>query len=647
MVRQHGAAAGIGVFGLAAVLISAPAVAQADEQGGSFAEGRFLSGTILDADLAALVELDAATAFNDGSAPVSEEHNPFSVTALGEVTAAPGAVAVSEADGADAGAIGQYAIARDDGSSYASSGLVGSNGAVGVSPAPGSVATVDLGVLLGDAMPEGLTGLRLEAAGIAAEAEATLGDVRGDYTLADARLVLEVPAVATADDRAEASILPIETSLAGLGGSEGPLAGVVDGVLAGVGLAGVADVTATVETDLDALIDSIRDVVLHDDAMTVDLGTGIITVDLASLPDGPGLNDQEPGTELLTDGVVRDIVAGVERLLGGYLEDVEVRVGEAVRAARVDLSAHARVLDDVQTGETVRTITTPITQLIDALTGEVLGTVDANGVVTSLVPGVSGDVLAELMLGTGSGVLGLGGLFGGGIPDVTTRVVAEVSTVTEPLFSTLESGADVRIAGDLASLWGGTVADASAGAVLFGAPVALDAQLIVDGLADAVRAAIPAGTTDGLGDRLGSEVIDPILGTEGDEEPGQPGTGGGEDGGIADLAGLVSLRTNVQSYGSDGAFTQTALRIEVLGGELATVDLANATVGPNAASGPGDPGGTGGGTDPAGVGSGLAFTGFALDLIALLAAALLGLGALAVWRARRAAMGADAEVSDG
>src|SRR3546814_20698521 len=63
----------------------------------------------------------------------------------------------------------------------------------------------------------------------------------------------------------------------------------------------------------------------------------------------------------------------------------------------------------------------------------------------------------------------------------------------------------------------------------------------------------------------------------------------------------LSLQTNVQSVASDGAFTQTALRVEVLGGELATVDLANATVGPNEGSGPTGPGVTRGGTTPAGV----------------------------------------------
>lgn len=49
------------------------------------------------------------------------------------------------------------------------------------------------------------------------------------------------------------------------------------------------------------------------------------------------------------------------------------------------------------------------------------------------------------------------------------------------------------------------------------------------------------------------------------------------------LTQLAQLQVNLQSSGADGSFTQTALRIGVgPGGSLASVDLANATVGPNA-----------------------------------------------------------------
>ena len=100
MFRQHGAAAGIGVFGLAAAIIIAPAAAQAADPGpGTYAEGRFLAGTLAGSDLQGVLALDPATAVNDGSRPVAEERNPFSATALDAVTVDPGSVEVEGVDG--------------------------------------------------------------------------------------------------------------------------------------------------------------------------------------------------------------------------------------------------------------------------------------------------------------------------------------------------------------------------------------------------------------------------------------------------------------------------------------------------------------------------------------------------------------------
>ncbi|MFC8039114.1 choice-of-anchor G family protein [Paenarthrobacter sp. NPDC057355] len=47
------------------------------------------------------------------------------------------------------------------------------------------------------------------------------------------------------------------------------------------------------------------------------------------------------------------------------------------------------------------------------------------------------------------------------------------------------------------------------------------------------------------------------------------------------LTALVSAKVNVQETAPSGAFTQRALQVAVAGGSIATVNLANATVGPN------------------------------------------------------------------
>jgi len=656
MSRRRTTAVGAGALGLAALLVTVPAVAWGADEPEAFAEGRFLAGTVGEQDFAAIVELDPATAVNDGSTEREEESNPFSATALDSVEVAPGTTTVADdTDGADAGVIGQYAAANADGSAYASSGLAGPNGAVGVSPAEGATATLDLATLLGDALPDALTGLRLEAAGIAAEAEAALGEVRGDSTLADLRLVLDVPAIAGADDRAAAAIAPLEQAVGGLESPTGPLADAVDGVLASVGLGGIADIDIDIDADLDGLLDGISGTVLQDPALSIDLGTGTIRVDLAALPSGGDLNAVEPGTELLSQVVVDDVADGVGRLVTEYSDDFEARLVNAVEQADVVVSAHVSLLEDVQTGEAVSTVTTPITQIVDTVTGQVLGTIDPSGGITSLVPGTSPEVLAELLAGVDLGPID--DLLGGGAPDVTTVVTAQVSTVTEPLLTTLETSADVVVTGTLADFEAGTAVVADADAQVLGAPVDLDAAVLIGGLADAVSTGLtgPGGPLDGLtGGAPGTGVLDPILsgigggsdGSDGTGGSGGSGTGGTAGGdGLSALADLVSLRAGVQSFNEDGSFTQTALRVALAGGDLATIDLANATVGSAAAGGPGtpgDPGDDGPGFAAEGTGV-LADTGFWATLIALLGAAFIGLGAWAMWRTRVASLALDAE----
>lgn len=90
------------------------------------------------------------------------------------------------------------------------------------------------------------------------------------------------------------------------------------------------------------------------------------------------------------------------------------------------------------------------------------------------------------------------------------------------------------------------------------------------------------------------------------------------------LTALVQLKVNVKSSGADGSFTQTALRVGVgPQGSLAAVDLASATVGPNAGqlavpvAGPESMGLAAGG----------------------IGTAILALGAIALLRRRRATLG--------
>ncbi|MBO9579116.1 MAG: choice-of-anchor G family protein, partial [Microbacteriaceae bacterium] len=657
-----------GAFALAAALVAAPGVAQADDDAllGSYAEAQFLSGTILDADLDAVLALDPATAFNDGSTAIEEERNPLAADVAGSVPVAPGAVVLSDPDGVDAGAVEQVAIARDDGTSYAAAGLVGSDGAVGISPAEGSNASIDLAELLGDSLPDALGGLRLEAVGIASEAQATLDDVSGDSVVGDVDLVLQSPAIAESDDRAAAAVTPLEGAIAGLESPVGPLAESLERLLGGAGIPGLAgsgllDVSIDVDADIQGLLDSISGTVLSEPGLTIDLGSGLVTVDLGSFSGGSNLSDPATGAELLTPAVIDEVSDGIEGLLGDFFDGLVDRLVALLDDTQVRVEAHVSLLDDIQTGEQLNEVATPVTQVIDATTGRLLGVLDpATGQVDSLVPELSGDALAALVAGADLdlGALGdLGGLLGGGttLPTVATRVVADVSTVVEPLFTTVETGADVVVTATIEELLNDTAAVADVNARVLGAQVPVDAAVLIAGLGDVLDASLVDGVLPGVGDGLGTGVLDGILddllgtgggpGSDGGSGSGDgAGDGSGASGGLAALAGLVSVRTAVQGTDPTGAFTQTALSVDVLGGDVARIDLANATVGPNALpGGPGDPGGSGDGGDPVFAADGpLAYTGIALGLIVLIGAVFAGLGAVAMWRSRALALAADA-----
>jgi len=644
----------------------------------TYGEGRFLSGTLLTGDLAEIAELESARAWNPGDAASAEESNPFTVTALDAITLDPGTVELTTLDGVDVGALGQYAKAGSDGTAIAAAGAVGPNGAIGVSPAEGRSAIVDLGAMLGSELAAGIAGLRLEAAGIAAYASAELGEASGEYALADAKLRLSVPALAELDESIGAQLSRVDGLLAGIGGADGQIAQAVSARLQEIDLAlalldGAATVDVAVEADLEGVLRAVGRTVLEDQALTIDLRTGEIVVDLAALPDGPGLNDLPPGTELLSASVVGSIVDGVERLLAGYLDDLEAAIHRAIDAIDIHVAINVEVLKEVQTGERTVDKLVPVTRVLDSGTGEVLGLVDpVTGVVESVVDGITSGTLEGLLDGTldglvpdvvdglvdsvdgvvdgvdgvvdglvdevdglvddvdglvdgllpdgllpngvlggddadGDGLLDSLPLLGGSgfsvrgpapsaadLPDVVTDTVDEVVTVVEPILETLETSASVRLDATVDGLRHGNGVNAEVSASILGVPVALDASLVVG----AVQGVVSGGLLDPVEETLASvdELDDSLIdSTLGDDALGMV------------LNDIVSVRANVQATGTVGdglgSFTQTALQVSVLGGDAATLSLANATVAtseldPGTPGNPGDPGTPGDPGDP-------------------------------------------------
>lgn len=635
-------------------LIAAPvgASAASNDVASAYAEGRFLAGSVAGIELDSIVELAAARAVNDGTAPLQEVKNPLSATVLSSVRVASTPVAITGLDGVSLGAVGQYARASNDGRSFASSGAIGSDGAISANARSGSSAVVHLTPLLGAGFTANVADLSLSVEAIAAQAEATLSKYSGDYTLAGLALNFQLPAAKSLPGLAATALEPVQRSLASLAGPSGSVAKAIDSVLRQNNpalsiLGNAADVTVTVNANLNGLVEALTSAVLKDAALTLDLKSGAVTVDLSKLPSTKNLNGLPPGTELLSKAVVSDIVAGLTRLLSNHVKGVEKTLRAAVEKAGIAVSVQLSLLDRVKTGERVIETVTTVTQVVDKVTGKVLGVVDtATGKVTSLVDGVTGSELRQALDGLLGGLLAkLLGLGNG----VVTKVVNDVSTVIEPVFSTLETKVDLRLKGTVNQFRSGTGVTASADLKVLGAKVGLDSAVLIAPITSLVQGALLSSSSPAAKavDGLSSSVLTPLLAA----------VGGNQTTSLGSLLGnAVSVKANVQetSTSPDGKnyFTQTALRVSVLDG-VATLNLANATVGPNSTNG------GGGGSDdpddeadddappPSGGGGGgfLASTGGLLAVLGIVAAlALLAFGTYLVIRNRMAsaATGSDA-----
>jgi hypothetical protein len=238
---------------------------------------------------------------------------------------------------------------------------------------------------------------------------------------------------------------------------------------------------------------------------------------------------------------------------------------------------------------------------------------------------------------------------------VQKTVCADEETAVLPL--TTSVALDVEATVD--QLLSGLATHASADVSILGISTNLDLDLLLDGLGDTLL--------DGLFDDDGA-VADLVAAlNSGLVHPATEALLGTGDGTIGDaLRNVLSIKVNIQelslasSHGMAAAagtiFTETAVRVTVLGSSVATVNLAQASVGPNitqivdcvdpagcgsgGGNGGGDGGGSGGGNgggngggDGSGGGNGggsLAFTGIGIATLLALILALLAAGAYLV-----------------
>jgi hypothetical protein len=628
-----------------AFALAAPLAASADEHTESYAKGQFLSGTIAGFDLDQIVSLGAAEASNDGTQSAQIEKDPLDADVL------DGTVVIEEVDspqvaldGVQIGPAAQYAEANNDGTSLGASGAISDDGAIGVGEhqsTPPANATLDLQALLGNEFASTLADLKLELGALAAWAEADLETASGDYQIADAVLTFSSPAIANLTPKVDSALEEVVDALGELIGDNGELIGDVNGLLVDLDpvlslLGGDANVSVTINAgNLKEIVHSILEDAYGNGAVWFDLETGEVHVDLELLLGGE-LNDLAPGTELLSDDVVNQILEGITTTVATIADQVVDKVEDALHDATVDI--HADLSTNIAQAPIVqevcelvdRVLTTPVLRdatSLELLTYGLLGNVDTllnTGVIGSLTDGVADDV-GDFVLVNGV-IQRITGFVNQTVQDT---VCDTTSTPVAPLTTSVV----LDIEATVDELIDGVAARAVAQVKVLGVGADVDLSLAIDALGDSL--------VDGLfdGDGAVQELVDALeTGLVHPATEGLLGTGVGSVGDA--LRDVLSITANEQEL-SGGQFTETAIRVSVLGDDLATLNLAQAIVGPNVTTivDPEctDPDGcdTGGVTvtPPGGGGDGagsLAYTGIGIATLIAVILALLAAGAYLV-----------------
>jgi hypothetical protein len=553
-LKKVGAA--LGAVALATGLSLVPVPANAEEATASYAEGQFLSGTLLGADLANAIELAAAEARNDGTQDKQTSQDPLSASVLQTVDVeAPQGVQIPLDSFVDAGAVNQYAEADRNGVSMGSSGAIGDDGAIGAgSVGSGSAGDLDFDIepLLGDRFDSVVADLRLSLEAVEAQANGNRNTASGDYLLDGATLIFSSPAISGLTGRVNTALIGVDRQLLALGTDDGLLGNVVDEVLDPVlGILGSsANVTVSIDADVQAAVQSLLTGAYGNGGVSFNLQTGEVSVDLAAFHGGD-LNNLPVNTELLTDEIVSAILTSITDTVSTLADQIVDRVELALHDAKVDVHADLNLLTD---GGVTQTEQCTLQQV------PIIGDIVGDGLLDGILGGIT------------QGIIG-----------TTTETVCELVDTALP---SLESTVVLDIEGSVDQILSGVAAQSSATISLLGGTVntALDINTVLDGLAD--------GLLDGLFDSdsvisdvttaLNANLVDPaVQGLLGDTGVGTL------------LSDLISVRVNLQetrlaspmgtAVATGSMFTQTAVRLTVLpgAGSAAIVNVAAATVGPN------------------------------------------------------------------
>lgn len=331
-------------LGLSGVFLAAVPASAAP--GSAEAEGRFLSGTLLQGSLDELAAIAGERAeANSETAEVVTESGDLDLSVLGEL------LQLRVDDGvtipltiADGGVVSQYAQANQAGGSVGASGAVTDQGVIDIDGSTGepTVLNFDLSDLLTDELTASIADVSLEAGAVTARAEQQPGEAAtGDYNIASLRTTVNSPLVQGISGDLVAAGDELDGAVAGVLGPDGSL---VSGLTSTLAPLGIADVDVSATTDLSAVIEQTLEanaILGEGGPVVMDLNSGEITVDIAALLEANGrdLNDLAPGEEILTTELVGFITSDVDELVNGLLGEVQGSVATALDTTDLTVSA--------------------------------------------------------------------------------------------------------------------------------------------------------------------------------------------------------------------------------------------------------------------------------------------------------------------
>ncbi|WP_156896133.1 choice-of-anchor G family protein [Dietzia timorensis] len=447
----------VAAIATASLTLLSVAPAQADPSDKSEALGKVIDADLLTGDLA-----DAASSDSGNPSDPGPNANPLDVGLLGSVNLSLGTLnipLISDPDESgllylgDAGALSSYASSPNGGTSTASAGVLGDNGAISLDP--GGVgeygsAQVNLTQLLGQLGVDGLTDeiidhLTLQLGAVGSTATATGDDVESEYVVADGKLVVSSPLVEGLSGTLTTALQGTGTTLNTALGTSGVLGSIVSGVSrdVSIGLASVRLSGGTLGVNgLDDALDNAANIILNEpleDAnslVAINLRDGTISIDLKQLGGPEGLNGLPPNTQLLTSPNIDLITDAVQEALG----TVSAKAGDALESVLDEIALDIRIPARVSVlglgvVNVFVTVDTTLGQLAGTSTdapivdidGDLLGLIDIGALLGGLVAPLESVLFAPLRAATGTLVT-----------TATTQLESTLDAAVDPILDTLD-----------------------------------------------------------------------------------------------------------------------------------------------------------------------------------------------------------------